>query len=322
MSGQYERLTTAIAGALLALFMATPAFAQSTGRVVRDRATIWRETESVVAATVREGTTIRVIAQSDRWYLIEIPESAGGNGQLGLVAKSQVELLPGMPQPPVRPLRGEPGSMATENSPQPPPANSATRTAAPQRRSEPRVGVRGFAQAGYSMLRAQESFEAVLGSARARFYGAGAQIRFANGLFAQGTWERFQETGERVFVFEQTVYPLGIPNTITITPLSFTGGYRFGARRRLVPYVHGGYTTFRYEEATPYADGDGEFNERFDGYVAGGGVEFRVTRWIAAASEAQYTTVPDALGNGGVSALFGEPDLGGFQLQIKVLVGR
>ena len=55
-----------------------------------------------------------------------------------------------------------------------------------------------------------------------------------------------------------------------------------------------------------------------------GGAEFRIRRWLAAAGEAQWTTVPDALGKNatGVSSTFGETNLGGATFRAKVVIGR
>lgn len=80
----------------------------SQGTVRRDRATIWRADVSIVAAIVRQGTTLDITAQSELWYEVIIPEALGGRGERGLIARSQVELLPGSPAPPVRALRGSP----------------------------------------------------------------------------------------------------------------------------------------------------------------------------------------------------------------------
>jgi hypothetical protein len=55
-----------------------------------------------------------------------------------------------------------------------------------------------------------------------------------------------------------------------------------------------------------------------------GGVEFRIARWIGVAGEAQWATVPDALGGdpNGVSDLFDEDNLGGTTIRVKVVIGR
>ena len=80
----------------------------SQGTVQRDRASIWRADVSIVAAIVRAGTTLDITAQSELWYEVIIPEALGGRGERGLIARSQVELLPGSPAPPFRALRGSP----------------------------------------------------------------------------------------------------------------------------------------------------------------------------------------------------------------------
>ncbi len=147
-------------------------------------------------------------------------------------------------------------------------------------------------------------------------------MRVANGLFAQVSWERFQRAGQRVFVFEDTVFPLGTRNTITITPLTIAGGYRFVRTNTAIPYIGGGVARYHLSEATPFSDDDQQFDRRYTGYQAVGGVEFRFSRWMAAAIEGQYTRVPDALGVGGVSEVFKERDLGGQQVQVKLLIGR
>jgi hypothetical protein len=64
--------------------------------------------------------------------------------------------------------------------------------------------------------------------------------------------------------------------------------------------------------------------QTFTGYHILGGAEFRAARWIGAAAEVQWATVPDALGanENGVSAMFDENDLGGVTFRVKIVVGR
>ena len=113
---------------LLALTIGT-ARAQSTpqGRVIVEGAVIWRTDTSIVIATARIGTVLELTGRSDRWYEVVVPAnlSAGGANR-GLIARSQIQLLPGSPEPPVRPLRG--GG----------PTPSPSQTRAPQRPNAPR----------------------------------------------------------------------------------------------------------------------------------------------------------------------------------------
>lgn len=153
-------------------------------------------------------------------------------------------------------------------------------------------------------------------------FGGGAQLRFRNGIFVEGSLDQFKKTGQRVFIDGEEVFPLGIANTITIRPLMFTGGFRFGSTRSFVPYVGGSIGAFHLDERTPFSDDEEGVNESRTGYRMSGGIEFRGDQSLSTAIEAAYTRVPDSLGVGGVSQVVGERDLGGFEFRVKVLFGR
>jgi len=55
------------------------------------------------------------------------------------------------------------------------------------------------------------------------------------------------------------------------------------------------------------------------GYTAFGGVEVGIVKGLMAGAEAQYRSVKNVIGTGGVSQDFGEKDLGGFT--VRVLFG-
>jgi hypothetical protein len=296
---------------IILLMFASTGLAQSKGVVVVDRAIIWRSDSSIALAVVNVGTVLELTGQSDRWYEVVVPEQLGGRGARGLIAKGQVKLVEGSDPPPTRALRGTP--------PTPP---VQPRPSLPQSAGSP-VSLRGFGQVGVMAFTARESFEAIFGQAYGPTFGGGVQLQFRSGPYVQGSVERFRKTGQRVFVFEGTTFPLGIPQTVTIQPISVTAGYRFPLRRVVLPYIGGGIGTHLLKEASPYDEPTERVDERHTSYHAHGGVEFRTPlRWVAPAVEARFTTVPDALGREGASAAFEEDDLGGWQLQMKVLVGR
>lgn len=85
-------------------------FAQTsaTGSVVVDGAVIWRADVTVPAATARLGTQLEVTAQSSRYYEVIIPESLGGHGERGIIARSQVRIAGDISRIPVRTIRGDP----------------------------------------------------------------------------------------------------------------------------------------------------------------------------------------------------------------------
>jgi Outer membrane protein beta-barrel domain len=292
-----------IAGAILST--ASTAWAQTQARVIAERATIWYRDPSRVAAIVKQGIVLDVTAQEGQWYEVRVPPSEGGRGEVGIILAAHVELLPGSPPPPTRPPRTTLGSFPQAPARQP-----------------PAFRVNGFGQLGLMAFSAQDSFEAVLGRSTGPAYGGGIRLAFGNGIFAEvgATW--YKKTGTRVFVFEDEVFDLGIPVTVQIVPVSVTGGYRSPERENVSGYVGGGVGVYFFKEEATFAAAGEDVDERFTSYHVLAGVEYRGTRWLGTAFEVQYTTVPDALGLGGVSAVFDEDNLGGFQVQLKVLVGR
>lgn len=200
------------------------------------------------------------------------------------------------------------------------------RTAAPTRpRPASQFGVRGFADIGSTTFAATKSFEAVLGKARGPIYGGGGEVRLPYSLFASLRGARFSAEGERVFVSGGQTFPLGIATTVSVTPIELTGGYRLVRRGwRAVPYGGGGVGWHRYREESEFADASENVSLTATGYHVVGGAEIPVIRWVAAAVEAQWSRVPDALGGNpnGVAQTFGESNLGGFTARVKVVVGR
>jgi hypothetical protein len=130
------------------------------------------------------------------------------------------------------------------------------------------------------------------------------------------------------------VFRLGIPLEVTITPIEITGGWRYrrcprtskprvgGCRPTIVPYGGGGYSSYRYQETSDFADADEDVDERFGGFHVVGGVEYLPLGWMAVGGEVAWSSIADALGEGGVSAAFDENNLGGTTIRLKISIGR
>jgi opacity protein-like surface antigen len=189
---------------------------------------------------------------------------------------------------------------------------------------DPAFSVRVFGDGGIDRLAAARSFNAIFGKDNGPVYGGGAEVVLRPGWFFRVNAWRFKEQGERALRLENQTFRLGIPLTVTITPIEVNAGYRFpvGRRRVLIPYVGGGVSSHGYKETSSFAVGEENVNERFTGYQVLGGVEYRLHRNVGVAGEVQYTTVPDALGAGGLSAEFNENDLGGLIVRARILFGR
>ena len=189
------------------------------------------------------------------------------------------------------------------------------------RRTGPAFAIRGFGLLTEQQFAAPTTFEAIFGSSNGPFFGGGAQFVHRGGLFAEVGVSRFKSDGERAFRSAGESFSLGIPLSATITPIEVTGGYRFRLRRHgnIVPYVGAGIGSYGYRETSDNSD---DIDTRHVGYLAVGGVELRVHRWIALGVDGQYTHIPGILGSGGISQDVHETDLGGTAVRIKFIVGR
>lgn len=183
----------------------------------------------------------------------------------------------------------------------------------------PPVSFRPFFMATAERFSAKETFSAIFGGTVQPLYGGGLEVAFRNGLFFDVTASRFKKTGERAFFFNGDGFGLGIPLTVTMTPLEFTVGARSNPSPRVFPYFGAGIGTYRYEETSPVDD---PFEKSHLGWLIVGGVEYRLNDWIGISGDLHYSRVSGIIGEGGVSAEAGESDLGGTAGRFRVLIGR
>jgi opacity protein-like surface antigen len=183
--------------------------------------------------------------------------------------------------------------------------------------------LRGFADVGATTFAAEQSFAAILGSRSGKVFGGGVEVVLPARIFANVRASRFQETGQRVFLLEGEQFDLGIPTTVTLTPVQLTGGYRVPIAGRFVPYIGAGAGWYGFKETSQFATDDETVDDRFTGYHILGGAEVGLWRWLAIGGELQWATVPDSIGSdpNSVSHEFNESDLGGTTVRLKVVVG-
>jgi opacity protein-like surface antigen len=298
--------------AAVVAFIAVPAvaFAQATVRVSVERANIWRPGFMSVVTVVESGTELEVVGRQGDWLEVVVPTGSSGDAGTGLIGLRQVTVLTG-----ALPAESAPTAPA-----RPRVLQGAAAPAAPRPALPPDTGFRAFGDVSYNWFTARESFRAILDQPGGVFVGGGAEYRAPGGLFVQGAARWFRRTGERAFVLDGEVFPLGIADTITIVPLSFTAGYRFPAQSA-VPYVGGGAGRLLFKETSEFADLSEEVDERFLSYHVLAGVEWRSRSAVAAAFEVQYTLVPDSL-TGPLADAFDEHDLGGLEARFKIVFGR
>ncbi len=195
----------------------------------------------------------------------------------------------------------------------------------PPRQGDPPFTISAHAQVGRLSQTAGDSFTAILGSSTGRIYGGGVELTLRSGLFARLDVSRFAAEGQRVDSVDGQIVPLGIPLSISLLPVEFTGGYRLrpyvlGRRRqmRLVPFVGGGVGSVAYHEETDAAHPEERVSERYTSYHLLGGVDVPLGRRVALGVDAAKRWIPDGMGSGGISQKFGESDLGGSVLRLRV----
>lgn len=198
-------------------------------------------------------------------------------------------------------------------------ASTAVVTPAAAQDAERSFGVRGVIEVGPQLFTASRTFDAILGTEWGTFVGGGGQARWKNLVF-EVTASQFKKTGERVFISGGELFPLGIPTTVTLRPIEFTGAYRLPGLWRLRPYAGGGFGKQRYKETSTFATAEENVERTDTSYHVLGGTEVRIWRWINAGAEVRYRAVRDAIGEGGVSKEYGETDLGGTSVLFRIIV--
>jgi hypothetical protein len=175
----------------------------------------------------------------------------------------------------------------------------------------------------FVMSNARKSAKAVFGGSGGGFAG-GATLTLGLGrsFFAGAGGRFFQKTGERVFVADATgpVFRLGHPLKIRTIPVYGLLGFRLFPDATLVPYVTAGagLTSYR-EESTVGGITETTSQSKFSGILALGADYGRGP--VRFGLEANYSLVPSTIGLGGVSAVYGEKDVGGFAIVGRVVLG-
>lgn len=165
-----------------------------------------------------------------------------------------------------------------------------------------------------------DSFRAVFDSAGSMVLGAGVRVELPRGIYVEGALDYFSKDGYRVYVSGTKAVRTDIDTSISIIPFTFTGGYHFKLKPSFIPYVGGGFGRyyFRQKDTVTELKGESSFKAH-TGYHLLGGIEFRADRPISFAGELKWNTVPDAIGEGGVSKYYEEDNIGGISFSFKVL---
>jgi len=177
------------------------------------------------------------------------------------------------------------------------------------------------AQAGYFEMAASKSASALFDSSGGGTFGGALRYTFWRGAFVSAGARTFSKEGERVFVANasSTVQKLGFPLSIRLTPAFATVGYRFRNGKVIVPYAAVGGSITSYKEESEVAGEAFDTDLTKTGFLGAAGLEIGRGHFRFGA-EAGYSSVPSALGLGGVSKVYDEDDLGGTYALGKLIV--
>lgn len=176
------------------------------------------------------------------------------------------------------------------------------------------------AEAGYRTLSATKSADAVFGSSSGLTLGGSVQYAFGRGPFVRGGYRHFGKEGQKVFLADATspAYPLGFPLKASIASIDVVGGWRFklGGKKpqAFVPYLGVGLELASYNEESTVAGLVEKNDQSKTGFQFLGGLEYKGFGKLVLAAEVAYALVPNGLGVGGVSKIYGEDDIGGFRV--------
>jgi hypothetical protein len=182
-------------------------------------------------------------------------------------------------------------------------------------------GLAAEVQAGYLGMTAVESAKAVFGSSGGFSWGAAGRYSFDLGIYVSAGVRTFSKKGERVFVALPAgpVAQLDFPLKTRITPIFATAGYRFREGKTIVPYAGLGGSITLFREQSEVVGMHYEESKSKAGFHVVGGAE--VGRGLLRfGTEVGWSTVPNAVGFGGITEVYGEDDLGGWSVAGKVVI--
>ena len=191
---------------------------------------------------------------------------------------------------------------------------------------EPTVSVRAFGLVTAQRFAARQTFDATLGSSTGLFAGGGLEFVDSRGWFLDVEVSHFSKDGQRVFVADDQTFPLGIKDTVSITPIDLLLGYRLhlGRSGRVRPYAAIGLTSIGYTEKSDFSESSDDVDKRKGGPMFVGGLEVHIAPLLSVSADVAATRVTGILGSSATAAstVFGEDDAGGVAARVRVIIGR
>lgn len=188
-------------------------------------------------------------------------------------------------------------------------AGAQEQTVAEEAPREPLRLELGVRLGGFDMINSPDSYDAVFGSVMPQ---VGLTFEVAAGrrwLFAL-SYDYGDVQGERVQLTDPPS-STGLEETLTYQPLALTTSWIFTPEARWRSYAGLGAAIVRWEDKS---GGQSAHGDDFGAHVVLG-TRSHSGKW-SWGGEVRYSQVPDAIGESGISRIFGEDDLGGLALHL------
>lgn len=171
----------------------------------------------------------------------------------------------------------------------------------------------------YDLSNASRSANALFGASGGPTIGITGEYGMGEMFFVRAGARFFQQDGERVFVAEPggEVFQLGHPLEVRIIPAYVLVGLRFLPGSSLRPYVGAGGGMSSYNEESTVAGEVISFSASKAMGMAVAGLDYGRGS-IRVGGEVAYSLVPNTIGTGGVSAIYGEDDVGGLTAVVRI----
>lgn len=162
-------------------------------------------------------------------------------------------------------------------------------------------------------VNANNSYDAVFGGAMMR-YGAQVEMRPTTHLLLSLAVETGSKTGQRVLPANPPIRT-GVPEKLTLTPIHLSVAWIFNPQAPVSWYAGAGPTFLSWKDSSA---GDSNSGSDTGGHLVGG-LRWQPSDPWSFGAEARYSTVPNAVGNAGITKFYNEDDLGGFSLSLMAL---
>lgn len=164
-------------------------------------------------------------------------------------------------------------------------------------------------------VNASDSYDAVFDGDAMTQFGVQFELQIRRHFLIALVYETGEVDGHRVLPSDPPI-PTGIEETLTLSPIHLTAGWVFAPESQMHGFVGVGPTLLDWEdESGPDSESGSD-----TGYHGVAGLRWStLNHRFTVGGELRYSSVPDAVGEAGITEHFDEDDLGGTTIGLSLL---